>query len=894
VNCCQHVQFPKGIPASIGPPLITFAREALDNGLESINDGAHVKSTAADTTLKLDVVGRKMPVAKAASEDPLPGLWAGLLTRVGIVGAHDRPQGTTLETCRMSFFDREQIEGALLGIDHDARMIEIQVAGTKELQRLSFEPAREVRFMHPVELKSSIHGLREGGLKVEMLARKAPFTISFRDGKMMTGELYGYTPSDLGLAVYLVDENKDAVRVLFPGAGVESVSIGEPLGELLVESAQLSREGLQRALERQRELRKQRLGDLLLEKRIVSPDQLAAALRAQGSGAVRKLGEVLVEMGLVSEEQIEQALAEQRQQKRRPLGEILMEMGLVDAMTLRSVLAQKLGIPWVDLRKFRFDTKALRLVPRDMMMRLKVVPLYLAEGTLAVAMENPMDFAVIDAIRFSCGQRIAPVLSTGEDINHALSTRLNDDPAVWTEEMSAGKSSAQAAPAGAAFEVPFESSGNIGDLANQLSLEQASGPSAADAPDDVVRETDNTLVKLVNKIIVDAHQQGASDVHIEPRPGRGNVGVRFRRDGVLREYLELPAKFRSAVISRIKIMANLDISERRKAQDGKIDFKRFGPAKVELRVATIPTNNGLEEVVLRLLAAAEPKPLEALQLSPRVLTSLRAAAERPYGLILVCGPTGSGKTTTLHSVLSHLNDGARKIWTAEDPVEITQAGLSQVQVNAKIGWTFATALRAFLRADPDVVMVGEMRDEETARIAVEASLTGHLVLSTLHTNSAPESITRLLDMGLDPFSFGDALLGVLAQRLARRICPHCAQHVKLESAAVRKLAEEYCAGLDETADQVVARWNDEFKGEPQLVRAAGCDRCDRSGYKGRLALHELLVGTPELRRLIHLRSPAAEIARCAITQGMRTLRHDGIEKALLGLTTLEQVRAISA
>ncbi len=834
-----------------------------------------------------------MPVAKPAPEAPLPGLWAGLLTRVGIGSPHDRPRDTTLETCRMSFFDREQIEGVLLGIDHDARMIEIQVAGTKELQRLSFEPAREVRFMRPVELKSSVHGLREGGLKVEMLPRKAPFTISFRDGKMMTGELYGYTPSDLGLAVYLVDENKDAVRVLFPGAGIASVSIGEPLGELLVESAQLSREGLQRALQRQRELRKQRLGDVLLEKRIVSPDQLAAALRAQGSGAVRKLGEVLVEMGLVSEEQIDQALAEQRRQKRRPLGEILMEMGLVDAMTLRSVLAQKLGIPWVDLRKFRFDSKALRLVPRDMMMRLKVVPLYLAEGTLAIAMENPMDFAVIDAVRFSCGQRIAPVLSTGEDINHALSTRLNDDPAVWTEEMSVGKSSAQAAPAGAAFEVPFESSGNIGELATQLTLE-ASGPGAADAPDEVVRETDNTLVKLVNKIILDAQQEGASDIHIEPRPGRGNVRVRFRRDGVLRDYLELPAKFRSAVISRIKIMANLDISERRKAQDGKIDFKRFGPAKIELRVATIPTNNGLEEVVLRVLAAAEPKPLDALQLAPRVLKSLRAAAERPYGLLLVCGPTGSGKTTTLHSVLAHLNDGARKIWTAEDPVEITQAGLSQVQVNAKIGWTFATALRAFLRADPDVVMVGEMRDEETARIAVEASLTGHLVLSTLHTNSAPESITRLLDMGLDPFSFGDALLGVLAQRLARRICPHCAQPVTLDAATLRKLAEEYCAGLDESADQVVARWNEEFKGAPQLMRAPGCDRCDRSGYKGRIALHELLVGTPELRRLVHLRSAAAEIARCALSQGMRTLRHDGIEKALLGLTTLEQVRAISA
>jgi type II secretory ATPase GspE/PulE/Tfp pilus assembly ATPase PilB-like protein len=851
------------------------------------------KPSAADTTLKLKIFTPKIPVGKPVPEVALPGLWAGLLTRVGIFSTHDRRQGAMLETCRMSFFDREQIEGTLLGIDHDARMIELQAAGTKELQRLSFEPAREVRFMQPVELKGSIHGLREGGLKVEMLARKAPFTISFRDGKMMTGELYGYTPSDLGLAVYLVDENKDAVRVLFPAAGVESVSIGEPLGELLVESAQLSREGLQRALERQRELRKQRLGDVLLEKRIVSPDQLAQALSTQGAGEVRKLGEVLVEMGLVSAEQIDEALTQQSRHRRRPLGEILVEMGLVDAFTLRSVLAQKLGIPWVDLRKFRFDSKALAIVPRATMMKLKVVPLYLSEGTLAVAMENPMDFRVIDAIRFSCGQRIAPVLATGEDINYALSKRLNDDPTVWSEEMMSGKYAEQAPVASTPFEVPFEG-GHVGELATQLSLEQSPGHDDSKVADDVVRETDNTLVKLVNKIILDAHAQGVSDIHIEPRPGAGNVRIRFRRDGVLAEYLELPAKFRSALVSRIKIMASLDISERRKAQDGKIDFKRFGPAKIELRIATIPTNNGLEEVVLRVLAAAEPKPLDALELSPRVLQSLRAIAERPYGLFLACGPTGSGKTTTLHSVLAHLNDGERKIWTAEDPVEITQPGLSQVQVNAKIGWTFAAALRSFLRADPDVVMVGEMRDEETARIAVEASLTGHLVLSTLHTNSAPESVTRLLDMGLDPFSFGDALLGVLAQRLARRVCTHCAQQVKPDSAALRKLAEEYCVGLDENADQVVARWSEETKNEPRLARAAGCERCGRTGYRGRVALHELLVATPEIRRLVHLRSPAAEITRCALAQGMRTLRQDGIEKALRGLTTLDQVRAVCA
>ncbi len=275
-------------------------------------------------------------------------------------------------------------------------------------------------------------------------------------------------------------------------------------------------------------------------------------------------------------------------------------------------------------------------------------------------------------------------------------------------------------------------------------------------------------------MIAEAHAQGVSDIHVETQPGREKVRIRFRKDGHLKPYLELPHTYRSAVVARLKIMCDLDISERRKPQDGKINFVRFAPGhRLELRVATIPTNNGLEDVVLRLLASARPMPMDRLGLSPQNLARLRHAVDRPYGLVLCVGPTGSGKTTTLHSALGHINTPARKIWTAEDPIEITQAGLRQVQVNPKIDWTFAKALRSFLRADPDVIMVGEIRDRETAQMAIEASLTGHLVLSTLHTNSAPETVTRLLDMGMDPFNFGDSLLAVVAQRLVRRLCPHC-------------------------------------------------------------------------------------------------------------------------
>ena len=280
-------------------------------------------------------------------------------------------------------------------------------------------------------------------------------------------------------------------------------------------------------------------------------------------------------------------------------------------------------------------------------------------------------------------------------------------------------------------------------------------------------------MKLVNKVIIDAYQQGASDIHIEPYPGKAKTEIRFRKDGALQPYISVPASYRNALAARIKIMCDLDISERRKPQDGKIKFKKFGPLDIELRVATIPSQGGVEDIVMRVLAAGEPIPLDKLGLSPRNLRMCKEAIEKPYGLFFVCGPTGSGKTTTLHSVLGYLNKPDTKIWTAEDPVEITQRGLRQVQMNPKAGLTFAVAMKAFLRADPDIIMVGEMRDKETVSTGIEASLTGHLVFATLHTNSAPESIIRLLDMGMDPFNFADALLGILAQRLARRLCGKC-------------------------------------------------------------------------------------------------------------------------
>ena len=414
---------------------------------------------------------------------------------------------------------------------------------------------------------------------------------------------------------------------------------------------------------------------------------------------------------------------------------------------------------------------------------------------------------------------------------------------------------------------------------------------------------DNELVKFVNKVIVDAYHQGASDIHIEPQPGKAKTGIRFRIDGALQPYIEVPAQFRQAMVTRLKIMCDLDISEKRKPQDGKIKFRKYGPLDIELRVATLPSAGGVEDVVMRILAAGEPIPLEKLGLTAHNRERLEATVTKPYGLFYVCGPTGSGKTTTLHSILKYLNKPETKIWTAEDPVEITQKGLRQVQVNKKAGIDFALVMRAFLRADPDIIMVGESRDKETVSMGIEASLTGHLVFSTLHTNSAPESIVRLLDMGMDPFNFADALLGILAQRLARKLC-ECREAYQPASDELRRFVTEYSQELVATPD-----WKEDPGGQAQLLldnwhelygqdgklffhRAKGCEKCNQTGYKGRVGLHELLVADDTIKRLIQERARVSEIFSAGLQSGLRTLKMDGMEKIMLGLTDIKQVRAV--
>lgn len=610
---------------------------------------------------------------------------------------------------------------------------------------------------------------------------------------------------------------------------------------------------------------------------------LVSANAAAPRHTLRHLGQALVSHGLVTQEQLQAALQTQQAQEqsgqRHLLGRLLVESGVLNEEQLRGVISAWLGQHTVDPALLPADSGALALVPRATAEQAQVLPLMLRDDAVVVLMNDPWDKRVLDQLRFMTQRRVIPALAAPGTLMPAIQRAYR----------------------------ALQGNGQGGQRASARDLAVDLG-SSSDAPqaerNDIVSESDNTLVRLVNSVIEEAIAQGASDIHIETEPAPRNVRIRLRVDGDLRPYLDLQARFRFALVARIKIMAGLDISEHRKPQDGKIDFSRFGGSKVELRVVTVPTHQGLEDVVLRVLASHKPLPLEQIGLSTDNLAQVRAAVHKSYGLILVCGPTGSGKTTTLHSVVREINTPARKIWTAENPIEITQEGLRQVEVNPRIGWTFAAAMRSFLRADPDVVMIGEMRDEETAGIAIEASLTGHLVLSTLHTNSAPESVARLLEIGMDPFTFSDALVAILAQRLVRKLCTHCRERAPLTADALNQLAAQYLeSGTTVSAEDaaharaaLVSTWVRGLQAQgtpPALWRRVGCAQCDGTGYKGRMGIHELMCSDDAIRGHIRRRESAHDIRRSALRAGMKTLRQDGIDKVLQGLTDIQEVLAAS-
>jgi type II secretory ATPase GspE/PulE/Tfp pilus assembly ATPase PilB-like protein len=573
----------------------------------------------------------------------------------------------------------------------------------------------------------------------------------------------------------------------------------------------------------------------------------------------------LVTNNNITQNDLDNAIAESRKGV-SDFESILIEKYKVPKLEIGKSLAQFHKCPYIEFSdRTIVDVELLKNLNVDYLKKNHWMPLKRDRTAIEILTDDPSDL-----------DRVADIKRTFPGLNIRFAISLRRDIAQFLGS-SAGQGQGDI---GNLRKLDENVSDILGELVNETQEEAAQDVGGG------LDENDNAIVRLANQIIADAYRQGASDIHVEPYGEKRETIVRFRVDGDCFEYMKIPQSYRRAIVSRLKIMASLDIAERRKPQDGKIKFKLSDSKEIELRVATIPTAGYNEDVVMRLLAASEPLPLDKMGFSDRNLANIKVIAAKPYGIILCVGPTGSGKTTTLHSVLGFINTPDIKIWTAEDPVEITQYGLRQVQVQPKIDFTFAKAMRAFLRADPDVIMVGEMRDKETAEIGIEASLTGHLVMSTLHTNSAVETVTRLLDMGCDSFSFADAMLGVLAQRLTRRICKDCKEQYVGTAVEYEEIRQGYGP---EHWDKLGIPQDNTFR----LARGKGCDTCSRTGFKGRVALHELLLGSDRIKRLIQTKARTEEMVKAAIEEGMTTLLQDGVQKALLGNTTFKEVKAVA-
>ncbi|CAM4422850.1 GspE/PulE family protein [Paenibacillus tarimensis] len=542
----------------------------------------------------------------------------------------------------------------------------------------------------------------------------------------------------------------------------------------------------------------------------------------------KRLGDLLVESRIISQEQLQEALAEQSKSKQK-LGDLLITQGYITEQQLIEVLEFQLGIPHVSLYKYQIDPTITQIIPESLARRYQAIPFHKEGGKLMVAMADPLDYFAIEELRMSTGFRIEPAISSKDELQRAIARHYG-----------------------------------LQDSMSQMMVEL---PNQEEIRETEITDEDSPVVRLVNQMIQQAVQLQVSDIHVDP--GEANVAIRYRVDGVLRTERMIPKQMQGFITARLKIMARLNIAERRLPQDGRIKMQ-VDYRTVDIRVSTLPTIHG-EKIVLRILdLSIGVKALDHLGFGSRNHQAFKSMIEKPYGIILITGPTGSGKTTTLYSALHHLNQEGVNIMTLEDPVEYQLEGINQVHVNPGIGLTFAAGLRSILRQDPNIVMVGEIRDTETAEMAIRASLTGHLVLSTLHTNDSISTVTRFRDMGVETYLIASSLVGVVAQRLVRRICPDCkTAYEPSEQEAI------YMKSRGITADK--------------LYKGTGCGNCNKTGYRGRLAVHEVLVVDDRLRQLIAQGATIQELREEAKAAGMVQLMDDGLEKVKLGATTLQEV-----
>ncbi|MDA8387226.1 MAG: type IV-A pilus assembly ATPase PilB [Nitrospiraceae bacterium] len=601
------------------------------------------------------------------------------------------------------------------------------------------------------------------------------------------------------------------------------------------------------------------------------------------------LGQMLVSFQVVTEEQLKQALALQRREGIK-LGGALVKLGYISEKGLLGFLSRQYGLPSMEIGQANIDPAVIKLIPGEMAKKYQILPVARVGATLTIASADPSNVFAIDDVKFMTGYNVDIVLAGESELAASIANYYGGEiKRPGTAGRPAADSRATAAILEAKDFVTKQETGEdqaedglvMDSMVDVEEFDKVVGSALDDIEaveekedGDAIKEVDAPIVKLVNGILVNAIKARASDIHLEPY--EASLRVRYRVDGVLYNVMNLPVKIRAALTSRIKIMSRLDIAERRLPQDGRIKLKLGRKREIDFRVSVLPCLFG-EKTVLRILDKSNLQvDLAKLGFEEGALGDFMAALDKPYGMILVTGPTGSGKTTTLYSALNYLNKPGTNIMSAEDPVEYNFVGINQVHVREDIGLTFASALRSFLRQDPDIIMVGEIRDFETAEIAIKAALTGHLVLSTIHTNDAPATINRLLNMGIEPFLVSSSVILILAQRLARRICAHCKEEEKAPRHALLQVGFS-----EEEADQV------------KIFRGKGCPACNNTGYRGRVALYEVMVLGEELKQLILEGAPADELKKAAMGCGMKTLRMSGLAKAREGITTIEEVLRVS-
>lgn len=798
--------------------------------------------------------------------------------------------------------------------------------------------------------------------------RSLTYTVHLQDGGRLSGRTVGHLDLPVGLFLFApVDALGSVQRIFVPRAMLVQQSIGDPLGQMLVEQMATSSDELDQALAEQQAQRSRKLGEQLLSRQLVTPEQLTIALDTQARMPTVRLGEALVQLGFISEALLQQALDQQRSERAQPLGELLLLRGLVDVQHLRIALARKLGYPVVDIDHFPVERAVLALLPLAEARRLQVLPLMRRGGRLVVAMNDTSQHEVIHELERITQAHIAPTLAGSGSLRQAIeraygaapdaipfelrdvdlanaelvkrslppSAQKAEDRAAASRRRDPGRSSSPnaevpaAAPVAApervidgGIEVP--AIGPVAAPADAMTDAMTDATSAIDIPLEpsapspaVAHEPldpaelsqraraaaarhESPLLQSLSNIVLDALARGASSVQIEAMGPEDKLQVRLRRHGRLETHSELPASWRSPLLARIKALSDLDISEIRKPQEGRLSFARLVPQHpIDLRVLTLPTHDGLEDVVLGLPARLKPYALEAVGLPAEDLARLRQLLERPAGLILCAGPARSGRTTTLHAMLSHLNRPDRRIWTLEERIERLQPGLRQMEVRAEDGQSMELALRSLMNTDADVIMVGHIADAATARLAVEAALRGRLVIAGMTARNAGDAVMRLIDQGVPAWDLADALLGVHSQRLLRRLCNACRMSRTAKDNEVDDWVDGYFHGgavEDAQADReaLLKGWVERHGRDGRLRRyqSQGCERCGHTGLRGRVAVHELLTLSRDLRRLVRAGAPGWNLQRQAAHEGLHSLRQDALDKMIAGQVSLDEVRSL--